>query len=243
MDDLQWADEALLDLLEYLTDRITAVPILFLCPARSDFLEHRRDWGGGHRNFSALELEALPSEESNLVDALISAAELPQSIRNTILSRAEGNPFFVEEIVRMFVDQGVLVREENNEYATVAWQNNGKNNPIQHETLTATGESSEEASIENHYLTPLPQIPDTIQGVLAARIDLLAPVEKLVLQHAAIVGRTFWLSILLELDDTLSDEDVVRALVSLIKREFIIEIEKQISSPVEHDQVFSFKHI
>ena len=46
IDDLQWADEALLDLLEYLTDRIDDVPILFLCPARLDFYERRRDWGG-----------------------------------------------------------------------------------------------------------------------------------------------------------------------------------------------------
>ena len=45
IDDLQWADEALLDLLEYLTDRIDDVPILFLCPARPDFYERRRDWG------------------------------------------------------------------------------------------------------------------------------------------------------------------------------------------------------
>src|SRR5947209_8325165 len=52
IDDLQWADEALLDLLEYLTDRITNEPVLFLCPARPDFYEHRRDWGGGRRNFT-----------------------------------------------------------------------------------------------------------------------------------------------------------------------------------------------
>src|SRR3989440_3622889 len=52
IDDLQWADEALLDLLEYLTDRVTNVPILFLCPARPDFFERRRDWGGGRRNFT-----------------------------------------------------------------------------------------------------------------------------------------------------------------------------------------------
>src|SRR6266516_2075037 len=49
IDDLQWADEALLDLLEYLTDRIDDVPILFLCPARPDFYERRRDWLGGRR--------------------------------------------------------------------------------------------------------------------------------------------------------------------------------------------------
>ncbi len=64
IDDLQWADEALLDLLEYLTDRIDDVPILFLCPARPDFYERRRDWGGGRRNFTTIVLEALTNEES-----------------------------------------------------------------------------------------------------------------------------------------------------------------------------------
>ena len=59
VDDLQWADEALLDLLEYLTDRINDVPVLFLCPARPDFFERRRDWGGGRRNFTTIALEAL----------------------------------------------------------------------------------------------------------------------------------------------------------------------------------------
>src|SRR5207245_350857 len=62
IDDLQWADEALLDLLEYLTDRLTDVPILFICPARPDFFERRRDWGGGQRNFTTLALEVLSQD-------------------------------------------------------------------------------------------------------------------------------------------------------------------------------------
>src|SRR5205085_3733677 len=66
IDDLQWADEALLDLLEYLTDRITDVPILFLCPARPDFFERRRDWGGGRRNFTTIALERSEEHTSEL---------------------------------------------------------------------------------------------------------------------------------------------------------------------------------
>ena len=77
VDDLQWADEALLDLFEYLTDRITAVPVFFICPARPDFLEHHRDWGGGHRNFTAIELDALTQDESSdLIDSLLNTSEL-----------------------------------------------------------------------------------------------------------------------------------------------------------------------
>src|SRR5581483_10959579 len=123
VDDLQWADDALLDLLEYLTDRITNVPILFLCPARPDFFERRRDWGGGRRNFTTIELEALAQDESSeLVDALLNSDDLPEVLRNTILTKAEGNPFFVEEILRMFIDQGILVCEEDHEHGVECWR-------------------------------------------------------------------------------------------------------------------------
>src|SRR5207245_3031205 len=98
IDDLQWADEALLDLLEYLTDRITNVPILFLCPARPDLFERRRDWGGGHRNFTTLALESLSKDESSdLIDELLKTEDVPAVLRYTILSRAERNTFFVDE--------------------------------------------------------------------------------------------------------------------------------------------------
>ncbi len=243
VDDLQWADEALLDLLEYLTDRITNVPILFLCPARPDFLEQRRNWGGGQRNFTAIELESLSWEESsNLIDALLNTNDIPDAMRSTILVRAEGNPFFVEEIIRMLIDQGILVRRED-----------GKGEGLWHMkdriyTLPADinqpGGHREGNLLDNRYLLPLPHVPDTVQGVLAARVDLLAPTEKLILQHAAIIGRSFWLSSLLELTAGLGVETLLDGLSALIRRDFVVEIEKiNIPNPVEPDRAFSFKHI
>src|SRR6266851_3205161 len=113
IDDLQWADEALLDLLEYLTDHMNDVPILFLCPARPDFYERRRDWGGGRRNFTTIVLESLTIEESrDLITGLLERQELPEVLYHTIQNRAEGNPFFIEEIVRMLIDQGMLVNQQ-----------------------------------------------------------------------------------------------------------------------------------
>ncbi|MBV9229832.1 MAG: AAA family ATPase, partial [Chloroflexi bacterium] len=242
VDDLQWADEALLDFLEYLTDRITSVPILFLCPARPDFFERRRDWGGGKRNFTTIELESLSREESSdLVDALLNSDDLPEVLRNTILTRAEGNPFYVEEIVRMFIDQGVLVCEEDHEHAAECWHISSPNNIVSE--LTTPGEHLDDSLLNVHYLLPLPRVPDTIQGVLAARVDLLNPTEKVVLQHAAIIGRTFWLSSLLELAAEMDRETVLDALASLIKRDFVIEVERPARSPIQEDRVFIFKHI
>lgn len=245
VDDLQWADEALLDLLEYLTDRITTSPILFLCPARPDFFEHRRDWGGGRRNFTTIELEALSMEEgSELVDALLNTNELPGVLRQTILTRAEGNPFFVEEIIRMFIDQGMLVCEEDHEHGGSCWRwhVDRQQEGIISELVTP-GEHRDDTLINMHYVLPLPRVPDTVQGVLAARVDLLELTEKLVIQHAAIIGRTFWLSSLLELASALDHEAVLDALQSLTQRDFIIETEKQVRSPIAHDRVFSFKHV
>ncbi len=243
VDDLQWADEALLDLLEYLTERITTVPVLFLCPARPDFFDRRRDWGGGQRNFTTIELDALSIEESSdLVDALLNTDDLPEVLRHTILTRAEGNPFFVEEIIRMFIDQGLLVREQE-EDGGICWRLGHTNETLVSE-LTTLAEPPDDTMLNMHYVLPLPRVPDTVQGVLAARVDLLHPLEKFILQHAAIIGRTFWLSSLVELAHNIAEEVVLQALESLIYRDFVIEDDDiQVRSPIENDRVFSFKHI
>jgi predicted ATPase/class 3 adenylate cyclase len=237
IDDLQWADEALLDLLEYLIERMTDVPILFICPARPDFFERRRDWGGGRRNFTTIALEALSTEQtSELVNELLQTDELPDVLRLTILSRAEGNPFFVEEIVRMLIDQRVLVSDHG------CWHLSTQNDTLLSD-LANPASLPGDTLIDQHYVLPLPRLPDTIQGVLAARIDLLSQIEKQVLQHASVMGRTFWLSGLLELASTLDAKTVLATLDTLIQHEFIVEAEKQGRSPIAEDRIFSFKHV
>ena len=246
IDDLQWADEALLEFLEYLTERISNVPVLLLCPARPDFFEQRREWGGGKRNFTTLELESLTREESSeLVDALLSTDDLPEALRNTILTRAEGNPFFVEEIIRMFIDQGILVAESGPEQQETCWRVRSYHELVSE--YAAIGEQAEDSipgTLEvDIYGQPLPRIPDTIQGVLAARVDMLNPTEKLVLQNAAIIGRIFWLSALQELSPDLDQVTIQAALMALDRRDFIVDIGKQSRGPLENDQAFMFKHI
>jgi predicted ATPase/class 3 adenylate cyclase len=250
VDDLQWADEALLELLEYLTERIASAPVLFLTPARPDFFEHRRDWGGGHRNITTIELEALSWDESSeLVNELLNNDELPEMLRYTILTRAEGNPFFVEEIIRMLIDQDILVPEVDPTCdKDCCWRVSYRHDGLLGK-LTTPGDLPEDPPLDRQhlltlpYLLTLPHLPDTVQGVLAARIDLLHPTEKLVLQYAAIIGRTLWLSALLELAEGLDRETVLDALVSLQRRDFIVETEKQLSQLAENDRTFHFKHI
>lgn len=236
IDDVQWADEALLELLEYLTDRIATTPILFLCPARPDFFERRRDWGGGRRNFTTIVLEALTSEESGeLITGLLSNHELPDVLYHTIQNRAEGNPFFVEEIVRMLIDQGILVQQNG------CWRVSEQNDAALY-GLASPAAPPHDTLIDQHYMLPLTRLPDTVQGVLAARIDLLSQVEKQVLQYAAIIGRTFWLSGILELAAMLDRETVMATIESLAQR-FISETDKPVRTPFPQDRVYSFNHI
>jgi class 3 adenylate cyclase/tetratricopeptide (TPR) repeat protein len=106
-EDIHWADVGLLDFIEYLA-RWADGPIVILCLARHELLELRPTWGGGMPNVASIVLEPLDATESaQLVDALL-AGGLPPALRDRVVTLADGNPLFTEELVRMFVDQGVL---------------------------------------------------------------------------------------------------------------------------------------
>ncbi|MEX2204121.1 MAG: adenylate/guanylate cyclase domain-containing protein [Actinomycetota bacterium] len=207
VEDIHWADGVLLDLLEELADKVVG-PALFLCPARPEVTKRRPGWGGGRGNVSSIALEPLSLEDADrLVGFLLAVEELPAGVHARILERAEGNPFFLEEIVRHLIDEGLIVREGNR------WR-----------ASAAIGDV---------------EIPDTVQGVLAARIDLLEPVEKRALQRAAVVGRVFWpgpVGRLLNGDrerlretlDRLEDRELVRS---------------RLTSTIAGEPEFIFKHI
>jgi class 3 adenylate cyclase/tetratricopeptide (TPR) repeat protein len=111
VEDIHWADPALLDLLDELSERVVG-PVLFVCPSRPDLAATRPAWGGGRRNHSSIALDPLtPEQADRLVHELLTIDDLPPSVHARILERAEGNPFFLEEIVRQLIDEGHLVRE------------------------------------------------------------------------------------------------------------------------------------
>jgi len=106
-EDIHWADEGLLDFIEYMA-RWAEGPIVLLCLARHELLDLRPTWGGGMPNAASIVLEPLdPAESAQLVDALL-AGGLPAELRDRVVTLADGNPLFTEELVRMFVDRGVL---------------------------------------------------------------------------------------------------------------------------------------
>ena len=207
VEDIHWADDALLELLEELADRVQG-PLLILCPARPDLAQRRSAWGGGKRNFSSIFLEPLTHEEAaRLVEFLLAIDDLPHGVHEAMLKRAEGNPFFHEEIVRHLIDEGRIVRVDDRWRAT-----------------DAIGEIV---------------IPDTVQGVLAARIDLLPDEERRTLRSAAVVGRVFWTGPVARLLNG-DGERLNELLARLEDRELVVS---QVGSTVAGEREFVFKHV
>lgn len=107
LEDLHWADDGLLDFIEHVADWAQG-PIFLLTLARPTLLERRPGWGGGKRNYATLSLDPLtPEEVKEMLEDLLSAG-LPETFTQLVVERSEGNPLFGEEIVRMFIDRGVL---------------------------------------------------------------------------------------------------------------------------------------
>ena len=207
VEDIHWADPALLDILEEMTEKVTG-PMLLICPARPELAERRPDWGGGRRNHTSIFLDPLtPGESDALVGLLLAIADLPPGLLQTIMDTAEGNPFFLEEIVRQLIDQGHIVRDGH------GW-------------------------VAGHDLDAV-DIPDTVHGVLVARIDLLEPLEKRVLQRAAVVGRIFWpRAVARLLNEAAAEVDTV--LEHLEERELI---QSRLGSSLAGEPEFIFKHV
>lgn len=111
LEDLQWAQPLLLDLVEHVADWSRDAPILLIVLARQELLEVRPTWGGGKRSATIISLEPLNAEETaQLIDNLLGQAQLPETIFDRIRSAAEGNPLFVEELLEMLIDEGALAR-------------------------------------------------------------------------------------------------------------------------------------
>jgi class 3 adenylate cyclase/tetratricopeptide (TPR) repeat protein len=101
-EDLHWADDALLDFVDYLADWATGVPILVVGTARPELLSRRPDWGGGKPNALTLSLSPLSDEDTaRLVHALLDRPVLDAEVQKTLLERAGGNPLYAEEFVRL----------------------------------------------------------------------------------------------------------------------------------------------
>jgi predicted ATPase/class 3 adenylate cyclase len=207
-DDLQWSDAASADLLTSLFDLTDEAPVLFICAFRPDRqspawrVKQALETDHPHR-YHELKLEPLSADESDtLLASLLSGGPLPGQLRERVLDRAEGNPFFLEEIVRALLDDATIVREGE------AWRI-----------------SRPDAEI---------RLPDSLQAVLAARIDRLEAESRETLQAAAVIGRTFLYRILVAIREATDKLD--RQLLSLQRLELVREQSR------EPERQYAFRH-
>jgi transcriptional regulator with AAA-type ATPase domain/tetratricopeptide (TPR) repeat protein len=156
VEDLHWVDEATEEWLARLADGVTAAPIVLVLTSRPGYTPAFAD-----RPFhTRLALGTLSSADSlGLAAGLLGADALPRAVQTLILDKAEGNPFFLEELVRALVESGALRRE---------------------------GEMPSLAIGADRIV-----VPDTVQDVLAARLERLEAPARTLVQTAAVIGREF----------------------------------------------------
>jgi class 3 adenylate cyclase/tetratricopeptide (TPR) repeat protein len=170
--DVNWADASALDLLRYclpMCDNQALLFILTMRPDRTGFaweLRHHIETEYPHR-LIAIDLQPLSETEiCELLENVIGCAELSVETRQLVIRKSDGNPYYVQELVRALINQGVLVRDSE------------------------TGRYRETRSVTTI------DLPDSLQNLVLARIDRTAPEERRVLQIAAVIGQVFWRSVM-----------------------------------------------
>jgi class 3 adenylate cyclase/tetratricopeptide (TPR) repeat protein len=111
LEDMQWAEPTLLDLVEHLGRQLGPVPVLLTCTARFELLDRRPEWRQEGPTVIALQ-PLTPADSGALIDALVGPS-LPASVHEQLVELSAGNPLFVEQVLSMLVDEGELRRSED----------------------------------------------------------------------------------------------------------------------------------
>ena len=107
LDDIHWADDGLLDFVDHVADWAQG-PIMIVATARPELFETRPTWGGGKRNAASIYLDPLSADEGEAMLEDLLPGPVDEALKRSIVERSEGNPLYVEEIVRKLIDDGVL---------------------------------------------------------------------------------------------------------------------------------------
>lgn len=204
IEDLHWADERLLTMLERLLVRSTG-PLLILGTSRPEFRTLHPDFLAGRDEVEYLALQPLSRPQTEaLLSELLGRTPLQAADQEKLITTVDGNPFFLEEIVQQLIESGAMLQ------AAEGWQ-----------PATNSWKSA---------------LPDTVQSVLAARIDALPIREKHALQEAAVIGKVFWEG---PLAGATQDQDVTATLFALEKKGLVV---LRPTSTMSGDLEFAFKH-
>ena len=194
-DDLHWVDPTSLELLESFVGLVERLPLLVIAAFRPRRQEpswrfHETAQRDYSYRYQTVALNPLDQDQARqLVANLLTVEDMPEGVRQKILDRSEGNPFFVEEIIRSLLDDELIVQENGH------WR--------------ATQEIGELA------------IPDTVIGVITARLDRLEENSRQIAQAAAVLGREFSMDILADVAE--APQLLEQALLDLQRRELIRE--------------------
>ena len=161
LDDLHWADDASLDFIDHLVVADRDAPMLIVELARPTLFERRPSAATADR---CIDLQPLDRRDSRaLADEILrKLPDIPSALRELIIGGADGNPYYMEELVRMLIDQRAIVVDDDD-----AW------------------------SLDPGRLLSL-EVPPTLTGVLQARLDRLPRLERHALQLASVIGLDFW---------------------------------------------------
>ncbi len=163
LEDVHWADDSSLDLINRLARRLRKEHLLIVCITRHRLFDRRPHWGEGLAYHTRLELHPLSARQSReLVGEILKKADqVPKALQDLVVTGAEGNPFYIEELIKMLIENDVIV----------------------------TG--GERWRIVPGRLAEI-EVPSTLTGVLQARLESLPPDERTTLQQASVIGRVFW---------------------------------------------------
>ena len=203
VEDLHWADPAMLEFLDHLVTEAREVPMFVLCTSRPELFAQHPSWGSGSAEVTTISLSPLSDEDMQvLLGALLLHSILPAEAREPLMRRAGGNPLYAREFVHMLEDRGEDGRVERDP--------------------DASGSGV--------------RVPDTVQALIAARLDSLEPAERSLLQSASVVGDRFWPGVLAALDHP---DDLDGSLRELQRRGMI---RRSPLSTIPEQTEFAFTH-
>ena len=200
IEDIHWADDRSLDLINNLVRDNTGLPLFVLCMARPSLYERRPQWGEGQRFHERIQLDPLSQLSSRRLvrELLKNVPEVPTELRDLVVDRADGNPFYIEELIKALIDDRVILKGEE------TW------------------------SVDTTRLSTV-RVPATLTGVLQARLDTLPAQLHQLLQRASVVGRIFWDAAAIHLSREaggLKPAEVKGMLEDLRDREMILQREE-----------------
>ena len=217
LEDIQWADDSSLDAVNALAAALPNQRLLIACLARPTLFDRRPHWGEGQAFHTRIDLQPLSRRDGRrLVEEILQEVEaVPQTLREMVVTAADGNPLYVEELIKVLIEQQVIARSQDGQGP---WR------------------------VDEARLADL-RVPPTLTGVLQARLDSLPLDQRSIMQQAAVVGRTFWDRVVVRIGQSTGEdlgEDIVPGVLSTLRgRDMVAQHE---TSAFAGSLEFIFKH-